>query len=788
MKTTKSFRTALLTGAVFLFPGADVREAAAQDSLPEVTVVQQQQRAVPRSVRRGKSAPSRQRVARPARPKAPVAVVATAVAGPPVEAPVEASVAAGDGPGAELETLTPINTFAMLPSDLQNFAGSGDRVSDVEIDEFRPVSAQEALARVPGVITVNDDGFGRHSGIGIRGAPVRRSRKVLIMEDGQSINYSSYIDPSTHYTPPVDRVEAIEVLKGSVISYGPLNNYGVVNFRNLSPFGVPETVASGAVGNKDSNMRHFHHRAQSGNFGYVFAYSGLDADGAFDTERLRYNDYYGALGWQGKNQDMTVSSGYFRQRDNFDEDNFTTEEFQQFGRCKSCVKPGAIFNNFNADHYRLQVAHNLYIDPTTTISSKVYGQYVDRPRFEAEGDPANPQEVFDDDGNPDGFDGFMEGRDRLYRYYGAESRIQLANRPFLWGMTQDIQAGVRYEKHKFDNRNRIGEVGEILNFDNRGELNDLFERYEADTGAVYAQTAINITPKLAVIPGILFEIFDLDRVTEINGGADDTVEFPVREGFDEQHPLPGVAYSYRMTDKINFYGSYHRGFTPHVARGEAFPLPQELGNNYSAGLRTTAIKGVTFDAAVFHSNVKEFQIKESVTDDLGNNIFNSVDVEIDGVELYGRLDTAPNTGWALNLYGEGVYTYADNIIVDGVDLDEDTGEVLASLNGNEVPENPKEFANLTLGVEHKSGWDASITWTYRGAFFTDVQNTRVDPEGEGEVGIVDDVWLISARANTPSRAPTQRCSSTVSISRMSSTSRTARTASSPDRDAPCWAA
>lgn len=721
-----------------MFPGADAQEAAAQDTLPEVTVVQQQ-RVVPRAARRGRSAPTRQRVSRPSRPRpSPVAAPA---AGPLVEAPVEAVAE----PGAELETLTPINTFAMLPSDLQNFAGSGDRISEVEIDEFRPVSAQEALARVPGVITVNDDGFGRHSGIGIRGAPVRRSRKVLIMEDGQSINYSSYIDPSTHYTPPVDRVEAIEVLKGSVISYGPLNNYGVVNFRNLSPFGAPETVASGAIGNKDSNMRHFHHRAQSGNVGYIFSYSGLDADGAFDTERLRYNDYYGAIGWQGKDQDMTVSGGYFRQRDNFDEDNFTTEEFETFGRCKSCVKPGAIFNNFNADHYRLQVAHNLYLNPTTTISSKVYGQYVDRPRFEADGNPADP--MMDDDGE---FDGFMEGRDRLYRYYGAESRIQLAARPFLFGWTQDIQAGVRYEKHKFTNRNTIGEVGEILNFDNRGEVNDLLERYEADTGAVYAQSAINISPKLAVIPGIRFEIFDLERITEINGGAVETTEFPVREGFDEVHALPGVAYSYRMTDRINFYGGAHRGFTPHVARGEAFPLPQELGDNFSAGIRTTAIKGVTLDVAYFHSDVKDFQIKEAVTDELGNNIFSSVDVEIDGVELYSRLDTNAYTGWDLNIYGEGVYTYADNIIVKGLDRDED-GLVLANLAGNDVPENPKEFANLTLGVEHKSGWDASVTFTYRGEFFTDVQNTVIDPnpdpEENGEIGLVDDIWLISARAN-----------------------------------------
>jgi Fe(3+) dicitrate transport protein len=70
-----------------------------------------------------------------------------------------------------------------------------------------------------------------------------------------------------------------------------------------------------------------------------------------------------------------------------------------------------------------------------------------------------------------------------------------------------------------------------------------------------------------------------------------------------------------------------------------------------------------------------------------------------------------------------------------------------NLRGNRIPEAPREFANLTLGVESRSGWDASVSWTYRGEFFVDVENTLVDPEGEGEIGLVDDVWLVSARAN-----------------------------------------
>src|SRR5690606_8846483 len=125
---------------------------------------------------------------------------------------------------------------------------AGTRVTTQDMDQQRPANNHEALARVPGVVTIPDDGAGRHSGIGIRGSAPRRSRKVLVMEDGVPINFATYLDSSTHYTPPTERIESIEVMRGMVLNYGPLNNHGVVNFRNLSPFGANETVIKAGIG------------------------------------------------------------------------------------------------------------------------------------------------------------------------------------------------------------------------------------------------------------------------------------------------------------------------------------------------------------------------------------------------------------------------------------------------------------------------------------------------------------------------------------------------------------
>ena len=75
--------------------------------------------------------------------------------------------------------LSPINPQSILPGNLERFPSAGTRVDRNEIDEFDIKNTNDAFTRVPGVNVVNDDGFARHGGIGIRGSPPRRGRKVL---------------------------------------------------------------------------------------------------------------------------------------------------------------------------------------------------------------------------------------------------------------------------------------------------------------------------------------------------------------------------------------------------------------------------------------------------------------------------------------------------------------------------------------------------------------------------------------------------------------------------------
>lgn len=713
-----------------------------------------------------------------------------------------AAASTGAAARAEQSAQTPVNSRQLTPTNLEGFSSSATNITPEELAELRPRTTHEAFLQVPGMIIINDDANAHHGGVSLRGAPARRSRKILYMEDGHPLNLALWLDPSVHFSPPMDRIESIEVLRGSITTHGPNNNFGIVNLRNLSPFGANETVISGAIGWTEKNggadlfglqnERHFHTRQTVDNVGIVASYTGAAVDGGWDTERLNYNDFYAAIGWRGSNQDLVVNFSYGRQRDKYDESNLEGEDddppglvetrFFSLNHCKTCFAPGAIFNTYNGDVYRGQITHNLYIDPDTTLTTRLYAQRHRRDRYQIVTLEDNPADVEPDEaGLAAVFDGdnvllaedSMFGRLRTFRHIGAETRIELANRPFVRGMTQDIQAGIRYEYQDMTNRNFLGLSGQVLGDGDKTGLT-IFERnLDADAVSAFLQSAIHLDRHWTLVPGVRFEWYRVNRdsfvtaeeegeAEEIEGadcgaiapGLDECLEIEgierrvFSESYDTGNILPGLGFAYTGFYRSTVYGGYHRGLSTAVLRNEQFPAPDEIGDNFEIGLRSSAVRGLTFDVAGYYSLIQNYQFG-STFGTAGDRVFGRAEeVSIRGFEAAARFDSNPFHGGEWNLFALANYGYSRGIFEKGLAEGEDG---VVNLAGLQIPEAPSHVASFTLGVERKPlggwGWDASITAAYRGEFFTDELNTGFGVDPEGENGLVPDVWLWSARAS-----------------------------------------
>ncbi|PPC85522.1 MAG: hypothetical protein CTY39_06935, partial [Hyphomicrobium sp.] len=306
--------------------GTPPASGAADPQLPDVQIIQEQPPApTPPPTQEAAPKPKPKAVASKPRPRPQAAPVQDSppplppepefVADPePVleNSPYGAVNSQGAARRAEQAAQTPVNPTTITPQNLEGFAGSATNVTSSDLAAKQPRNINEAFTSIPGVIVINDDASGHHGGIGLRGSPARRSRKVLVMEDGHPVNLALWLDPSVHYFAPVDRIEGIEVIKGTVITHGPNNNFGVINVRNLSPFGPDETVVSSAIGftksktgsftveaeedgeedeirrgsnDTDISARwHVHTRKTFENVGLVLSYTGENVQGSWDTE------------------------------------------------------------------------------------------------------------------------------------------------------------------------------------------------------------------------------------------------------------------------------------------------------------------------------------------------------------------------------------------------------------------------------------------------------------------------------------------------------------------------
>ncbi|MCB0707341.1 MAG: TonB-dependent receptor [Saprospiraceae bacterium] len=121
------------------------------------------------------------------------------------------------------------------------FKGSNFRINPLTLRNMNPLSTEEVLRNVPGVNIVGDMGLSNRPNISIRGSWGRRSKKVLLMEDGTPSAPAPYIAPGAYYNPVSDRITSIEVYKGAdMLRFGPNNMYGAINYITALPPQKPE--------------------------------------------------------------------------------------------------------------------------------------------------------------------------------------------------------------------------------------------------------------------------------------------------------------------------------------------------------------------------------------------------------------------------------------------------------------------------------------------------------------------------------------------------------------------
>ncbi|TNE53002.1 MAG: TonB-dependent receptor [Bacteroidetes bacterium] len=112
---------------------------------------------------------------------------------------------------------------------------------------------RELFAKIPGINIWESDGAGIQMGVGGRGLSPNRAANFNMRQNGYDISADALGYPESYYTPPLEALEAIEIIRGSAslqygTQFGGLMNFVIREAPLDSPFELTSRWTGGSFG------------------------------------------------------------------------------------------------------------------------------------------------------------------------------------------------------------------------------------------------------------------------------------------------------------------------------------------------------------------------------------------------------------------------------------------------------------------------------------------------------------------------------------------------------------
>ncbi|WP_422356620.1 TonB-dependent receptor plug domain-containing protein [Roseivirga pacifica] len=258
---------------------------------------------------------------------------------------------------------------------VDNFEGSSYLLDKKTLELSNPLNTEELLRIVPGVNIVGDMGLSNRPNISIRGSWGRRSKKILLMEDGTPAAPAPYIAPGAYYNPVSDRVQAIEVYKGAdMLRYGPNNMFGGVNYITALPPQKPELRLKLVGGQRNYTTGLFSYGGTWNNLGALVeaVYKKFDGfTGNSSVEVLNLNAKIFA-------ELSEKQSLYFKISGQYEDNQASLSAITPFTFDADPTQNPFDADRFTMRRYGLDIVHKWVPNTSTSLTSKIYATDFER--------------------------------------------------------------------------------------------------------------------------------------------------------------------------------------------------------------------------------------------------------------------------------------------------------------------------------------------------------------------------------------------------------------------------
>lgn len=597
--------------------------------------------------------------------------------------------------------LPSINVIDRQEGGASSIPGAIDIISPEEMEMIQPASLQDALKTVPGVNARDEEGYGAIPNIGIRGLSPNRSTKVLILEDGAPIQPSLFLSNASYYSPPVERISSIEVLKGATgLRYGPNTIGGVINYQSKTP--LKDGIVKGKLGSHGYRLLELEagtsseQKSMGGGINLITS----EANG-FRNNGYRMNDILVKGGMAiGQSQWLGLKLTRYENEINTSYVGLRPDEF-----IHTPTKNPAPDDQFLSNRTSFDINHELEIDTSTKLKTLMYWSQLERNFWRRDVASKTRQGTsFVDCG---GTAYCVTGRNRNFDMLGIDSRLFTNYQAF--GIQNESEIGVRLHSETMSNKTERSNAGPRA----RTGVITGNENNDAKAVALYLQNRFLFTDQFAVTPGVRVESYRQNRKNEMNG---------VQGQANNTELVPGIGATWQLAPELQLYSSVYKGFAPAMISaaisgdGVDQKLDAERSMNIEFGFRGQAQKW-TYEGAAFRM-------------DFSNQIVNQA--------LSGGISKT-NGGQSLHQGAEGALGYAItsawSVLANAtyIPVAEFKGGTLGPI-GNRIPYTPKLTGNLGLNYS-KDGLKSFLNAYHVSSQYADSVNT-VEESNDGTKGLI----------------------------------------------------
>lgn len=611
---------------------------------------------------------------------------------------------------------------------------------------------RQVMAKVPGIQIWENDPSGIQINIGARGLSPNRSWEFNTRQNGYDISSDPFGYPEAYYTPQLNSVQRIQVVRGAgSLQYGPQFG-GMVNFilKDGSDFEKP---------------LQFETQQTAGSFGMFNTYNAIGGNNG----KAHYYAFWDRRNGDGSrlNSDYTVNTGYGTFSYKINPRLKIGVELTHFNYLSQ--QPGGLTDaQFKENHLQsirgrnwFQVNWNIAalnadysISDHSRINLKLFGMSGERNSIGFMQGPNVSDTI-----NASTLQ-FNNRRIDIDQYKNMGAEIRYVNEYKIGSLKNTIAVGVRYFRgNTVRLQNGKGDTGSEFNLKNIDPfVTDL--NFITNNTAVFAENIIHIGQKFILIPGIRYESIQntANGRFNFNNGIENKINPEART---RNFVLMGIGAEYHI-GQTEIYANYSQAYRPilfsdltgNPTTDEIDPaLKDANGYNLDLGWRGSVKNYLFFDVSgyIMQYNNRIGMIAQQRDNgdfyNLRTNVGNSVSsgtellIEFSPVKAFSKVSRQNNILLFVSM--ALMNNQYENVRVITKDNATNTLKE-TNLRNNRIENAPEQIIRGGITYSNKK-LTTTLQYSYTAESFSDANNT-ITPTANGLNGLIPSYQLLDLSA------------------------------------------